>query len=220
MIAMILAAGRGERLMPLTRHTPKPLIKVQGVALIEHAINACKRAGITEIVVNVSYLSECIKTYLGDGSAFDVKIHYSEETDGALETAGGIIKALPLLGGSPFVVINSDVICDYDLSQLSLPKESLAHLVLVDNPAHNPEGDFSLTNKQISIEDKNSLTFAGIGIYHPELFKPYQQQMGKLALYPLLKSAISTQQLSGEYHSGQWQDVGTPERLEQANKAE
>ena len=218
MIAMILAAGRGERLMPLTRDTPKPLIKVQGVALIEYALNACKRAGIKEIVVNVAYLSECIKTYLGDGSEFGVQIHYSDESDGALETAGGIIKALPLLGKEPFVVINSDVICDYDLSQLSLPQGSLAHLVLVDNPAHNLNGDFGLQGQQVSLESNNSLTFSGIGLYHPDFFQAHQHSTEKLPLYPLLKSAIKQQQLTGEYYQGQWQDIGTAERLALANQ--
>ncbi|MBT5164494.1 MAG: nucleotidyltransferase family protein, partial [Candidatus Thioglobus sp.] len=146
MIAMILAAGRGERMMPLTENTPKPLIKVKGITLIEHSINALKKAGIIDIVINIAYLGEQIKTHLGDGSKFGINITYSDESLGVLETAGGIIKALPLLGDKPFIVINSDVLCDYNLSQLTLPIGALAHLVLIDNPAHNSNGDFSLIN--------------------------------------------------------------------------
>jgi MurNAc alpha-1-phosphate uridylyltransferase len=225
---MILAAGRGERMMPHTKNTPKPLIKVKGIALIEHAINALKRANITDIVINISYLGEQIQAHLKNGENFGVNITYSDESSGALETAGGIIKALPLLvsngeplGGlesQPFVVINSDVLCDYDLSKLSLPTGSLAHLALINNPDHNPEGDFTLVDNQriTLIKDKN-LTFSGIGIYHPDFFKNHLQVQGKLALYPLLKEAIDNNQLSGEHHQGYWQDIGTPERLEKAN---
>ena len=219
MIGMILAAGRGERMMPLTANTPKPLIKVRGIPLIEHAILAYKKAGIHQLVINTAYLSDQIQAHLGDGSKLGVKIRYSNEPEGALETAGGIIKALPLLGDEPFMVINSDVICDYDLSRLSLPIGSLAHLLLVDNPAHNPKGDFSLVNQhQIVPARAKSYTFAGIGIYHPDFFKKHQNTQGRLALYPLLTEALNNNQLSGEYHQGDWQDIGTPERLEQVNK--
>jgi len=134
MKAMILAAGRGQRMMPLTANTPKPLIKTKGIPLIEHSINALKNAGVNDIVINISYLGDMIKKYLGDGKKLGVTISYSDESSGALETAGGIIKALPLLGDSPFIVINSDVLCDYDISKLKLPIGSLAHLVLIDNP--------------------------------------------------------------------------------------
>ena len=220
MIAMILAAGRGERMMPLTKTTPKPLIKAKGIALIEHSINALKKANIIDIVINISYLSDQIKTHLGDGSKYGVNINYSDESTGALETAGGIIKALPLLGKKPFVVVNSDVLCNYDLSLLKLPVGSLAHLVLVDNPTHHPKGDFSLANNhQITNVRGQSYTFSGIGIYHPDLFKAHRNTNGKLPLYPLLKEAISNNQLSGEHHNDYWQDVGTPERLELANQS-
>ncbi len=215
---MILAAGRGERMMPLTTNKPKPLIKVKGITLIEHSINALKKANITDIVINIAYLGEQIQSHLGDGSNFGVNIQYSHEPEGALETAGGIIKALPLLGNKPFVVINSDVLCDYDLSQLKLPIGSLAHLVLISNPEHNPKGDFSLINNhQIVTVDSNSYTFSGIGIYHPVFFKNHIAIQGKLPLYPLLKEALSSSQLSGEYYQGYWQDVGTPERLASAD---
>ncbi|HAO70223.1 MAG TPA: mannose-1-phosphate guanylyltransferase, partial [Gammaproteobacteria bacterium] len=142
------------------------------------------------------------------------------ESAGALETAGGIIKALPLLGDKPFVVINSDVLCDYDLSKLTLPIGSLAHLVLIDNPPHNPNGDFSLVNNhQVTNVHGQSYTFSGIGIYHPDLFKSHLEFEQKLPLYPILKEAIANGQLSGEYHNGYWQDVGTPDRLKQANNS-
>ncbi|MBC8493862.1 MAG: nucleotidyltransferase family protein [bacterium] len=214
MKAMILAAGLGERMMPLTKNTPKPLIKVKDIALIEHSINALKKANITDIVINTAYLGEQIQTHLGDGSTFDVNITYSNEPEGALETAGGIIKALSLLGKDPFIVINSDVICDYDLSKLTLPIGSLAHLLLIDNPPHNPNGDFSLTNgHQITNIHGQSYTFSGIGIYHPDLFKSHLEIEQKLPLYPLLKAAIANNQLSGEHYNGLWQDIGTPERL-------
>ena len=228
--AMILAAGRGERMMPLTKNTPKPLIKVKGIALIEHSINALKQAKITNIVINTSYLGEQLSAHLGDGSNFGVHITYSDESNGALETAGGIINALPLLapninslGGSgikPFIVINSDVLCNYDLSKLTLPVGSLAHLILIDNPPHNPNGDFSLVNNhQVTNAHGQTYTFSGIGIYHPDLFKSHLGVKQKLPLYPLLKEAIANGQLSGEHHNDYWQDVGTPERLKQANNS-
>jgi len=220
MIGMILAAGRGERMMPLTKNTPKSLIKVKDLTLIEYSINALKKSNIIDIVINIAYLGKQIKSYLGDGSKFGVNIAYSDESSGALETAGGIIKALPLLGSKPFIVINSDVLCDYDLSKLTLPVGSLAHLVLIDNPPHNPNGDFSLVNNhQVTNVHGQSYTFSGIGIYHPDLFKSHLEFEQKLPLYPILKEAIANGNLSGEHYDGYWQDVGTPERLELANKS-
>ena len=220
MIGMILAAGRGERMMPLTKNTPKSLIKVKDLTLIEYSINALKKSNIIDIVINIAYLGKQIKFYLGDGSKFGVNIAYSDESSGALETAGGIIKALPLLGSKPFIVINSDVLCDYDLSKLTLPVGSLAHLVLIDNPPHNPNGDFSLVNNhQVTNVHGQSYTFSGIGIYHPDLFKSHLEFEQKLPLYPILKEAIANGKLSGEHYDGYWQDVGTPERLELANNS-
>ncbi|MBT3186956.1 N-acetylmuramate alpha-1-phosphate uridylyltransferase MurU [Candidatus Thioglobus sp.] len=220
MIGMILAAGRGERMMPLTKNTPKSLIKVKDLTLIEHSINALKKSNIIDIVINIAYLGKQIKSYLGDGSKFGVNIAYSDESSGALETAGGIIKALPILGNKPFVVINSDVLCDFNLSKLTLPVGSLAHLVLIDNPPHNPNGDFSLVNNhQVTNVHGQSYTFSGIGIYHPDLFKSHLEFEQKLPLYPILKEAIANGNLSGEHYDGYWQDVGTPERLELANKS-
>ena len=220
MIGMILAAGRGERMMPLTKNTPKSLIKVKDLTLIEYSINALKKSNIIDIVINIAYLGKQIKSYLGDGSKFGVNIAYSDESSGALETAGGIIKALPLLGIKPFIVINSDVLCDYDLSKLTLPVGSLAHLVLIDNPPHNPNGDFSLVNNhQVTNVHGQSYTFSGIGTYHPDLFKSHLEFKQKLPLYPILKEAIANGKLSGEHYDGYWQDVGTPERLELANNS-
>ena len=217
MRAMILAAGRGERMMPLTKDIPKPLIEVKNIALIEYSINVLKKAYITEIVINISYLGGQIKSHLGDGTKFGVKLSYSDESANALETAGGIIKALPMLGNKPFIVINCDVLCDYDISQLKLPISSLAHLVLINNPMHNPTGDFSLANDQIVEVDNQSYTFSGVGIYHPDFFKNHIHSQGKLPLYLLLKEALVANQLTGELYQGYWQDVGTPNRLEQAN---
>jgi MurNAc alpha-1-phosphate uridylyltransferase len=220
MIGMILAAGRGERMMPLTKNTPKSLIKVKDLTLIEHSINALKKSNIIDIVINIAYLGKQIKSYLGDGSKFGVNIAYSDESSGALETAGGIIKALPILGNKPFVVINSDVLCDFNLSKLTLPVGSLAHLVLIDNPPHNPNGDFSLVNNhQVTNVHGQSYTFSGIGTYHPDLFKSHLEFKQKLPLYPILKEAIANGKLSGEHYDGYWQDVGTPERLELANNS-
>lgn len=216
MNAMILAAGRGERMMPLTKNTPKPLLKVNGTALIEHTIHTLKKANISTIIINTAYLGNKIQAHLGDGSRFGVCIIYSAEKH-VLETAGGIIQALPLLGEQPFIVINSDVLCDYDLSKLTLPKTALAHLLLVDNPAHNAAGDFGLNQDKITLENKK-YTFAGIGIYHPDFFKLYAGNAPKQSLYPLLKIAIQHKKLSGEYHPGYWQDIGTVERLKQANQ--
>jgi MurNAc alpha-1-phosphate uridylyltransferase len=207
-------------MMPLTKNTPKSLIKVKDLTLIEYSINALKKSNIIDIVINIAYLGKQIKSYLGDGSKFGVNIAYSDESSGALETAGGIIKALPLLGSKPFIVINSDVLCDYDLSKLTLPVGSLAHLVLIDNPPHNPNGDFSLVNNhQVTNVHGQSYTFSGIGTYHPDLFKSHLEFKQKLPLYPILKEAIANGKLSGEHYDGYWQDVGTPERLELANNS-
>ena len=216
MKAMILAAGRGERMMPLTKNTPKPLIKVRGKILIEHSIDTLKNAGITDVIINTAYLGEQIQAYLGDGTKFGVNIEYSIEQN-ALETAGGIIQALPLLGNAPFIVINSDILCDYDLSTLALSDNSLAHLLLTDNPKHNPNGDFSLTGNKITLPNTQTYTFSGIGLYHPDFFQSHLHNDGKLPLSTLFKEVINNGQLTGEHYLGYWQDIGTPERLESVN---
>ena len=216
MKAMILAAGRGERMRPLTDSLPKPLLKVAGKMLIEYHLEKLKAAKITDVVINHAWLGSKIEQALGDGSRYGLSIQYSAE-DEALETAGGIINALPLLknannGDEAFIVINGDVFCDYDISKLPASLSGLAHLVLVNNPEHNPEGDFVLTSSDtVEQTGNNKLTFSGIGVYHPGLFKDYPY--GKLALAPVLRKAMEQKQVAGEFYQGNWQDIGTPERL-------
>ncbi len=216
MKAMILAAGRGERMRPLTDHTPKPLLKAAGKPLIEYTIEALVKAGITDIVINLAHLGEQIQCYLGDGSRYQSNIIYSYEGEAGLETAGGIKKALPLLGNSPFLVINGDISCDFPLHNLINTDCDLAHLILVNNPVHHPSGDFALHPQSIaSPEGTPKYTYSGIGLYHPELFANIAP--GKSALAPLLKSAMQAKHVTAELHQGFWMDIGTPERLEQLN---
>lgn len=213
--AMILAAGRGTRLRPLTDEIPKPLIPVAGKPLIVYHIEALAAAGVKDIVINVSYQAKKIQAALGSGNAFGVNIHYSVEPDeGGLETGGGIFNALPLLGENPFIVVNSDICTDYPFSQLFKPLHGLAHLVLVNNPPHHPEGDFGLSEQTVVSEGDVHFTFSGIGLYHPKLFVDCQPGIFRLA--PLLKKAISQRMVSGEHHLGHWIDVGTLERLTEA----
>ena len=215
MKAMILAAGQGKRMRPLTETTPKPLLKVAGKSLIEYQIQALVKAGITELVINHAWLGEQIPTYLGEGEKYGCNIQYSAEPVDAYETAGGIIHALNLLKDDTFVVINSDVWCDFNYRQLTTIdlKDKLAHLVLVDNPAHNPTGDFGLNQGLVSLEQQTKYTFAGIGLYHKDLFAGEHKM--PLPLGPLLKQQIAQNKVSGERHHGQWFDIGTPERLAQ-----
>ena len=216
MKAMILAAGRGERMRPLTDKVPKPLLKVAGKMLIEYHLEKLKLAKITNVVINHAWLGEKIEKTLGDGSRYGLNIVYSAEKE-ALETAGGIINALPLLRGwegeaEEFIVINGDVYCDYDLNNLPPTLSGLAHLILVDNPDHHIEGDFSLTKSGLVDQTgKHNRTFSGIGVYHPDLFKDYS--IAKQALAPILRKAMDSNQVSGEYYQGIWHDMGTPERL-------
>jgi len=213
MKAMILAAGRGERMRPLTDHTPKPLLKAADKPLIEYTIEALVSAGITEIVINLAHLGNQLKTYLGDGSQYQAHIQYSDEGETGLETAGGIKNALPLLGDSPFLVINGDIYCDFPLQSLLNKPIDLAHLILVNNPVHHPNGDFSLqAQATLTSEGKERFTFSGIGLYHPDLFADLEP--GKSALAPLLKKVMKNQRISGELYSGFWMDIGSPERLE------
>ncbi len=213
MKAMILAAGRGERLRPLTDTTPKPLVKVAGKSLIEYHLNNLAKAGIKEIVINTAWLANKIHTELGDGSNYGVTIQYSDE-DEALETAGGIIKALPLLGDKPFLVVNGDIWCDYDFSKLpELPSNIQAHLILVNNPEHNPKGDFALRNGLIENSAETMHTFSGIGIYTPDFFSG--QQTGATPLAPIIRHKCEDGLVSGEHYDGQWTDVGTIERLQE-----
>lgn len=212
---MILAAGRGERMRPLTDVTPKPLLTVGGKPLIVWVIERLKRAGVTDFVVNVSHLAEQIRRALGDGTALGVRITYSFEQE-ALETAGGIAWALPLLDEQPFLVVNSDVYSDYDFVELvarasTLSPEHPAHLVLVDNPAHHPGGDFGLRDGAVTA-DGDKLTFSGIGAYHPALFAGIPRG-DKARLAAQLAAPMAAGRVSGEYFRGEWNDVGTPQRL-------
>lgn len=212
MKAMILAAGKGERLRPLTLHTPKPLVRAAGVPLIEYHVRALARAGFSELVINHAWLGQQIEDYLGDGERYGVHIRYSAEGE-PLETGGGIFKALPLLGEEPFVVVNGDIFTDYDFSALRRPFSEKAHLVLVNNPAHHPAGDFSLAAGRVAdaTVDDASLTYSGIAVLSPALFAGSQPGAFKLA--PLLRAAMAGSQVTGEHFTGRWVDVGTHERL-------
>ena len=213
-VAMILAAGRGERMRPLTDHTPKPLLKVHDKPLIVWHIERLKKAGISQLVINHAHLGEQIEHALGDGSAFGVSIAYSPE-ETALETGGGIAHALPLLGEQPFLVVNGDVWTDINYAALALYEGDAAHLVLVNNPSHNPNGDFALNKGRVSVDGSDKLTFSGVGLYQPHLFSDQSEECFPLA--PLLRNAMSQNTVSGQHHQGIWTDVGTPERLAEIN---
>lgn len=219
---MILAAGRGERMRPLTDRVPKPLINVAGRPLITHLVERLARAGFADLVVNVSHLADLVERGLGDGTRFGVCIAYSREEQ-ALETGGGIAYALPLLGHGPFVVVNSDVYCDFDFARLASAAAALcasgahAHLVLVDNPSHHPGGDFSLSEGKVSSDGPHRLTFSGIGVYVPELFAGVARG-SKCQLAALLRSAMAQGAVTGEHHRGLWMDVGTPQRLSELER--
>ena len=216
---MILAAGRGERMRPLTDTVPKPLLEIRGRPIIQWTIERLARGGIVELVVNHSHLGAQIEAALGDGSRHGVSIRYSPEKE-ALETAGGIAKALPLLAPGPFVAVNGDILCDFDFASLGtrLLGRSLAHLVLVANPDHHPGGDFGLQGEQVRDDEAPRWTFSGIGLYRPELFEPVRPG-DKAQLAPLLRAAMAHGLVTGELHSGQWHDVGTPERLSHLNRS-
>lgn len=212
MKAMILAAGKGERMRPLTLTTPKPLVRAGGVPLIEYHLRALAAAGFTEIVINHAWLGQQIEDYLGDGSRYGVSIQYSPEGE-PLETGGGIYRALPLLGDEAFVVVNGDIWTDYDFSVLHQPIVGLAHLVLATNPAHHPSGDFQLIDGKVRDGQPatDTLTYSGIAVLHPQLFESCSAGAFKLA--PLLRAAMANGQVSGERLNGLWVDVGTHERL-------
>lgn len=216
MKAMILAAGRGERMRPLTDQMPKPLLQAGPNRLIEHHILALRKAGITQIIINTGWLATRLHTELGNGARYGVNIQYSDEGYPALETAGGIVKALPLLGPKPFIVVNGDVYTDFDFSLLALSARDLGQLVLIPNPEHNPSGDFSLENSRVVSPAAKSLTFSGIALYDPKLFDGLKAE--RLRLKPVLDQAIARKRLGGITHEGQWQDIGTPERLNTLNR--
>lgn len=217
MKAMILAAGKGERLRPLTLHTPKPLVRAAGVPLIEYHVRALAAAGFTELVINHAWLGRQIEDYLGDGARFGVRIAYSAEGE-PLETGGGIFKALSLLGDQPFVLVNGDIFTDYPFAQLRRPLSGLAHLVLVANPTHHAGGDFCLQGGQVSDAQagEGNLTYSGLAVLSPVLFAECQPGAFKLA--PLLRQAMAAGQVSGEQFAGCWVDVGTHERLAEVER--
>lgn len=215
MKAMILAAGRGERLRPLTDHTPKPLLAVRGKPLIVWHLEALARAGVREVVINLAWLGEQIQELLGGGERFGLRLHYSAEPAGALETGGGIFQALPLLGSEPFVLVNGDIHTDFDFATLRIAAQSLAQLVVVPNPPQHPRGDFALLNHDLVEQGEARVTYAGIGLYRPQLFDGCTP--GRFPLLPLLQKAMAAGRLQGELYRGHWTDVGTIERLAALN---
>lgn len=217
---MILAAGRGERMRPLTDHTPKPLLKVRGKPLIVWHLERLVAAGFHEVVINHAHLGKQIEEALGNGREWGLSITYSPEAV-ALETAGGIVKALPLLGDAPFLVVNADVFTDIDFAVLKnvLGNHRLAHLVLIDNPPQHPQGDFALDGEMVRLEGPCMRTFSGVAVYSPRLFEGLPAAV-PVKLAPLLRQAIDNGEVSGEYYRGIWHDVGTPQRLEALNAGE
>lgn len=223
MKAMILAAGRGERMRPLTDHCPKPLLQAGGKPLLQWHIEALAEVGICHVAINHAHLGHLIENHFGDGEVLGVQLSYSPEAT-ALETAGGIRQALHLLGGGPFLVVNGDVACGWPMRRAleiaeNWKSEQLAHLVMVPNPTHNPKGDFALQGNTVKLPapDEAAWTFSGIGVYHPDLFKGLQAgQVAKLA--PLLREAMAAGKVQGELFDGFWMDIGTPERLEELNQ--
>jgi len=217
MKAMILAAGRGERLRPLTDHTPKPLLPVRGKPLIVWHLEALARAGVRDVVINLAWLGEQIRCALGSGERFGMTVRYSAEPAGALETGGGIVQALPLLGSEPFILVNGDIHTDFDVATLRIAPHALAHLVMVPNPPQHPRGDFALVDHDLREQDGTRLTYCGIGLYRPQLFDGCTP--GRFPLLPLQRRAIAAGRLQGELYRGHWTDVGTVERLAALNGA-
>jgi MurNAc alpha-1-phosphate uridylyltransferase len=210
---MILAAGRGERMRPLTDRTPKPLLTAGGKPLIVWHLERLAAAGFRDVVINHAHLGEQIEAALGDGSALGLRITYSREPPGALETAGGIAKALPLLGNEAFLVVNGDIWCDIDFGRFRRLTAAFAHLVMVSNPAHHAGGDFSLDGERVvSAHGEQTLTYAGIAVFSPSFFANVRPGT-VMKLRPLLDDAIAAGTLSGERFAGRWVDVGTPQRL-------
>ena len=213
MIAMILAAGPGERMRPLTDTTPKPLLKAGRYRLVEYHLLALAAAGFTDIVINHAYLGKQIEEALGDGSRYQVRIHYSPEGETGLETGGGIVRALPLLGNEPFVTVNADIWTDFPFATLSLPQGASAHLVMVDTPAYKTSGDFVLQDNLLHEGNGDSLTFSGIAVYDPDFFAACRP--GCFSVTPMLRQAMRNNRVSGEHYRGYWMDIGTPERLQE-----
>lgn len=220
MRAMILAAGRGERMRPLTDNCPKPLLPVGGKPLIVWHLERLAAAGFRQVVINHAHLGAMIEAALGNGAAWGLEIAYSPEPPGALETAGGIVQALPLLGPAPFLVVNGDVYCNWDCARARTLElgEDEAHLVLVPNPPQHPEGDFVLQGDRVGEQGGDRCTFAGIGLYRPSLFAGLERG-APARLAPLLRQAMARQRVGGELHRGRWEDVGTPARLQALDEA-
>ena len=211
MKVMILAAGRGERMGHLTKNCPKPLLKVAGRSLIEHHILALKRQGFDDFVINIAYLGDQIKTLLGSGERWGVHIEYSDEGGHALETGGGILNALPLLGEQPFLIVNADLWTDFPYASLKEGATKDVHLVLVNNPIHHKEGDFGLLRGMAQLEADERYTYSGIGVFNAAMFT--SQVGGAFPLAPLIRQLIAQDQVSAQLYQGEWVDVGTPERL-------
>jgi N-acetyl-alpha-D-muramate 1-phosphate uridylyltransferase len=209
--AIVLAAGRGERMRPLTDSCPKALLTVRGKPLIVYHLEKLSRLGVQEVVINLSWLGGAIRAALGDGARWNLRLRYSDEGDTALETGGGIFQALPWLGPGPFLVVNGDVHTEFDFGALALHEDSLAQLVLVPNPAHHPHGDFALRQGRVLEQGAPRWTYAGIGLYRPDLFEGCTP--GRFALRPLLQRAIAGGRLHGQVYQGAWCDVGSAERL-------
>ncbi len=224
MKALVFAAGLGERMRPLTDHTPKPLLEVGGKPLIAWHLEKLAAMGVEDVVINTSWLAEQFPATLGDGARFGLRLHYAYEGATPLETGGGMWNALPLLGDAPFIAVNGDVWCDADFAALPREPAGLAHLLMVDNPAHNPEGDFALdVQGRLHAEGDAKLTFSGIGVYRPALFDGWRDVIGdapgageatpRFKLAPLLRAAMARGEVTGTHHRGHWTDVGTPQRL-------
>ena len=215
--AMILAAGRGERLRPLTDLTPKALCKVRGIPLIEHHVTHLVDAGFNRIIINHAYLGGQIRQYLGNGARWGVDIYYAPEPPGGLETGGGLLNALPLLGNAPFLTVNADIFTDFNFKTLKLPTNSMAHLIVIPKPHYLTHGDFGLSRTGLITNNEREYTFAGIACYRPECFDGLKP--GRYSVTPLLRAWADAEQLTGEEHTGRWIDIGSPERLKWAESA-
>lgn len=216
MIAMILAAGRGERLRPLTDTVPKPLVEVRGQSLIERHLNTLSRAGIREVVINLGWLGAKIQSRIGNGDAYGLRVRYSDEGDNILGSGGGILRALPMLGDDPFLVVNADVYMDLVVPEVALIDGFASHLVLVRTPDYRSQGDFNLTNGKVRNGAQPSLTYSGIAVYRPEFFEKCEP--GRFSIVPMWRDAADAGRLQGSLYEGTWADVGTPERLEKINR--
>ena len=230
MKALVFAAGLGERMRPLTDHTPKPLLEITGKPLIVWHLEKLAAMGIKDVVINTSWLAEQFPATLGDGARFGLRLHYAYEGATPLETGGGLWNALPLLGDAPFIAVNGDVWCDADFATLPREPAGIAHLLLVDNPVHNPDGDFALDAQgRLHDEGDGKLTFSGIGVYRPALFDGWRDVIGnapgasetppRFKLAPLLRAAMARGEVTGTHHRGRWTDVGTPQRLAELDAA-